>query len=95
MLLGQPWKYAARGLVRTPAFTWPAVASLALAIAVNTTMFGVLNAVLLRPLGVDGDGDLARLRRSGRGDQSSRSAPLAQHEYLPHHASPFSSVMGH
>ena len=88
-------KYAVRVLVRTPALTWPAVASLALAIAVNTTMFGVLNAVLLRSIGAERDGDLVRIGRSVGNDQTFRSATLVEYAYLRDHASSFSGVMGH
>ena len=88
-------RYALRVLVRTPALTLPAVGSLALAIAVNTTMFGVLNAVLLRPIGADGEGDLVRIGRRDRDDQSFRSATLEEYRYLRDHASSFSGVMGY
>ena len=46
------FKQAARGLLRSPAFTVLAVLTLGLGIAANTALFTVLNAAFFHPLGV-------------------------------------------
>jgi predicted permease len=57
----QDLRYATRTLLRNRAFAAAAAATLALAIAASTTMFSVLNAVLLRPLPYRASEQLAML----------------------------------
>lgn len=55
-------RYALRVLWKSPAFTLVASVTLMLAIGANVVVFGVLNAVLLRPLDVSDPQDLYQLR---------------------------------
>jgi len=68
-MLWQDVRFAVRMLIKSPGFSATAILSLALGIGANTTIFTVLNAILLRPLAVK---DIPRLAQVDTVDNKTR-----------------------
>ena len=68
--LGRDIRYAGRQLRRSPGFALTAILTLALGIGANVVVFGVLNAMILRPLNVAGADRLVELANKRPGDDN-------------------------
>ena len=66
----QDVRHSARGMLRTPIFSLTAVTVLALGIGATTSIFSVVDAVLLRPLAYRDSGRLVTILMSGTGPVS-------------------------
>ena len=62
-----------RGMTRGPGFAALVVATMALGIGANTTMFGVIRAVFLRPLPFPAPGSVGKVGKATPSAESSRS----------------------
>lgn len=66
--LARDLRYALRQLRRSPGFAITAILTLALGIGANVVVFGVLNALILRPLNVPGAHRLFEIEHQEQGD---------------------------
>jgi predicted permease len=91
--LGADLRYGLRWLARSPAFAAAAVLSIALGIGVNTAIFSLVNAVLLRLLPVEDPESLVILARSDDKTQLGSSFPYPFYRQLQDSAGALDGVI--
>jgi putative ABC transport system permease protein len=79
--LAQDLRYALRTLRRTPGFTIVVVATLALGIGANSTVFSAIDAILLRPLSFPDSDRLVVVNESRPNAPISNTAPVRIEEW--------------
>jgi predicted permease len=88
----QDLRYGLRMLARNPGFTAIAILSLALGIGVNTSIFSLVNAALLRPLPVDRPSQIVSLRASLKGGSDTFNLSYPAYEDIRERSSAFSGI---
>ena len=88
-------RYGVRMLARHPGFTMIAVVSLALGIGLNTAIFSIVNAVLLRPLAVDRPGELVAVYTSADSGDAYSSSSYPDYADLAANSSTLAGLTAH
>ncbi|HYL99234.1 MAG TPA: ABC transporter permease, partial [Blastocatellia bacterium] len=88
-------KYAARVLVKNPAFTMVAVITLALGIGVNATVFSVVNTYLFKPLPVRDPGQLVSVAGKSRAFEFPVQLSYPDYKDIAERTQAFSGVLGY
>ena len=90
---GRDVKYAARVLRKSPGFTAVALLTLALGVGANTTVFSMIDGLLLRPLDVPHSDRLALVGMQLRGPNPNYSFPEPMFRAFEHRHDAFSRCL--
>src|SRR5436190_15081818 len=92
--LFQDLRFAARLLWRSPGFTFVALASLTLGIGVNTAIFSLVNAVVLRPMPVSQPDTLVSLFQTDERNPGNLPVSHLNYKDIRQQTSTFADVAG-
>jgi macrolide transport system ATP-binding/permease protein len=88
-------RYAARTLAKSPGFTLVAIVTLGLGMAVNTTVFSVINGMLLRPLPVPHAEQITVLALQQAGNPGVEKFSYPDYQDISSQADSFSDIFGY
>jgi putative ABC transport system permease protein len=88
-------RYAARTLRNSPGFTIIAIITLGLGMAVNTTVFSVINGLILRPLPVPHPEQIAVLAMQQAGTPGFQRFSYPDYQDLRQQTDAFSDIVGY
>ena len=91
----QDLRYAARTLRNSPGFTIIAIITLGLGMAVNTTVFSVINGLILRPLPVPHPEQIAVLAMQQTGTPGFQRFSYPDYQDIRQQAESFSDIVGY
>jgi predicted permease len=93
--LSQDLRHTIRLLVKSPGFTLVAVLTLAIGIGVNTTVFSVINGMLLRPLPVPHPEQIVVLAAQQQGSEDYQPFSYPDYQDIRKQAEVFSDVLAY
>jgi putative ABC transport system permease protein len=93
--LTQDLRHTIRLLVKSPGFTLVAVLTLAIGIGVNTTVFSVINGMLLRPLPVRHTEQITVLAAQQQGSEDFQAFSYPDYQDIRKQADVFSDVLAY
>ena len=91
----QDVRYAIRGLRKSPGFTLVALATLALGIGVNSSIFSIVNAILYRPLPVERPAELVDIYAHEATSSSHDTWSFPNYQSVAQQTTTLSGVIGY